>query len=278
MRAVLSEGHAEVPALGRRFAVGIGRHSRRCPGRGARVTATALMRSTFAGAIGPDLSPFPRTSDLPPRADPAPSARLRAQRQLLRAARQPPQPRGQERQYELGRQRLAVEVTRAYYQVIQQRQLMAVARQSLERSESLRRASVARLEVGLVSKLDVYRAELQASQAQESMVRAETSLDAELERFRTLLGLSPGDPLQPEPVTVPEDMPDDSGAAGGPHPARAREPPRPPRDARRGRRRAPHGVPGQAEPAAPARPQRRGHAVRHRHHLRQRLQHRATAA
>jgi outer membrane protein TolC len=61
----------------------------------------------------------------------------------------------------------------------------------------------------LVSKLDVYRAELQASQAQESMVRAETSLEAELERFRTLLGLSPGDPLQPEPVAVPEDVTDE---------------------------------------------------------------------
>ena len=116
---------------------------------------------------------------------------------------------GQERQYELGRQRLAVDVTRSYYQVIQQRQLLAVARQSLDRSESLRRASTARLEVGLVSKLDVYRAELQASQAQESMVRAETSLDSELERFRNLLGLSPSDPLQPEALVLPEDIDDD---------------------------------------------------------------------
>jgi outer membrane protein TolC len=55
----------------------------------------------------------------------------------------------------------------------------------------------------------VYRAELQASQAQESMVRAETSLDSELERFRTLLGLSPSDPLQPEALVLPEDIDDD---------------------------------------------------------------------
>ena len=179
------------------------------PWTGATVTGSALMRSTAPGAIGPDLSPFPRTSDFrfvmtqPLLRGFGPNASFYE----LRASRRSRE--GQERQFELGRQRLAVEVTRAYYQVIQQRQLMAVARQSLERSESLRRASVARLEVGLVSKLDVYRAELQASQAQESMVRAETSLDAELERFRTLLGLSPGDPLQPEPVTVPEDLTDD---------------------------------------------------------------------
>ena len=179
------------------------------PWTGGSVTASALMRSTAPGAIGPDLSPFPRSSDFrlvltqPLLRGFGPNAsfyELRTSRRTREA---------QERQYELGRQRLAVEVTRAYYQVIQQRQLMAVARQSLDRSESLRRASEARLEVGLVSKLDVYRAELQASQAQESMVRAETSLEAELERFRTLLGLSPGDPLQPEPVTVPEEVKDE---------------------------------------------------------------------
>jgi outer membrane protein len=179
------------------------------PWTGGTLTASALMRSTATGAIGPELSPFPRTSDFrivmtqPLLRGFGPNASFYD----LRAGRRSRE--GQERQFELGRQRLAVEVTRAYYQVIQQRQLMAVARQSLERSESLRRASAARLEVGLVSKLDVYRAELQASQAQESMVRAETSLEAELERFRTLLGLSPGDPLQPEPVAVPEDVTDE---------------------------------------------------------------------
>jgi outer membrane protein TolC len=178
------------------------------PWTGGTVTASALMRSTAPGAIGPDLSPFPRTSDFrivmtqPLLRGFGPNATFYD----LRASRRSRE--GQERQYELGRQRLAVEVTRAYYQVIQQRQLLAVARQSLERSESLRRASAARLEVGLVSKLDVYRAELQASQAQESMVRAETSLEAELERFRTLLGLPPADPLQPEPVTLPDDVSD----------------------------------------------------------------------
>ena len=40
-------------------------------------------------------------------------------------------------------------------------------------------------------------------------MRAETSLDAELERFRTLLGLSPTDPLQPEALVLPEDIADD---------------------------------------------------------------------
>jgi outer membrane protein TolC len=178
----------------------------RLPWTGGTVTASALMRSTFEGATGPDISPFPRTSDLrlvltqPLMRGFGPNATFFD----LRASRRGRE--GQERQYELGRQRLAVDVARSYYQVVQQRQLLTVARQSLERSESLQRASQARLEVGLVSKLDVYRAELQASQAQESMVRAEASLQAEVERFRTLLGLSPVDPLQPESKALSEDV------------------------------------------------------------------------
>ena len=178
----------------------------RLPWTGGTVTASALMRSTFDNATGPDISPFPRTSDLrlvltqPLLRGFGPNATFYD----LRSGRRGRE--GQERQYELGRQRLAVDVARSYYQVIQQRQLQAVARQSLERSESLQHASEARLEVGLVSKLDVYRAELQASQAQESMVRAEASLQAELERFRTLLGLSPVDPLQPQSAALPEDV------------------------------------------------------------------------
>ncbi|HEV7499230.1 MAG TPA: TolC family protein, partial [Vicinamibacteria bacterium] len=180
----------------------------RLPWSGGTVTASALMHSTFEGATGPDISPFPRTSDLrvvltqPLLRGFGPNATFFDLRSSRRGRE------GQERQFELGRQRLAVDVARSYYQVIQQRQLQAVARQSLERSESLQRASQARLEVGLVSKLDVYRAELQASQAQDSMVRAEASLQAELERFRSLLGLSPVDPLQPESLALPRDLTD----------------------------------------------------------------------
>jgi len=113
-----------------------------------------------------------------------------------------------ERGLELERQRLAVDVARAFYQVLEQRTLLAVARQSLQRTRNLQRASEARLEVGLVSKLDVYRAQLQASQAEESMVRAEAALQAALERFRFLLGLSPAEPLEPAAVALPLDLPE----------------------------------------------------------------------
>jgi outer membrane protein TolC len=111
---------------------------------------------------------------------------------------------GQERQFELVRQRLAVQVTAAFYTVIAQRQLVGVSRQSLKRSRNLKTASEARLLVGLVSKLDVFRADLQAAQTEESLVRTQAALESSLEQFRGLLGLGPADPVEPEEATLPE--------------------------------------------------------------------------
>jgi outer membrane protein TolC len=148
-------------------------------------------------------APYPRTTDLrlqlrqPLLRGFGPNAsffELRNARRLLA---------GQERARELARQRVAIDVARAFYAVIAERQLLEVARQSLSRTETLLRSSSARLEVGMASKLDVFRAELQASQARESMVRSEASLASALERFRAILALSPGDPLEPEAGALP---------------------------------------------------------------------------
>ena len=108
----------------------------------------------------------------------------------------------QERSFALARQSLIVQVTEAFYQVIRQRQLVEVSRQSLKRGASLKKASQARMLVGMVSKLDVFRAEIQEAQASESLVAAETGLDTALESFRVLLGLSPRTPLEPAPVRL----------------------------------------------------------------------------
>jgi outer membrane protein TolC len=95
---------------------------------------------------------------------------------------------------------------------VAQRQLLEVARQSLRRSENLQRASEARLKIGLVSKLDVFRAELQASQAREAQVRAGAALESALEQFRALLALSPSDPVEPEAAPLPETLPAETDA------------------------------------------------------------------
>ena len=129
-------------------------------------------------------APFPKTTDL----------RLLLSQPLLRGvgpnatffeltnARRAVQ--GQQRSLALAQQRLAVDVAAAFYGVVAQRQLLEVARQSLQRTEALLKSSEARLQVGLASKLDVFRAELQAAQARDAMVRSEAGLASALERFR----------------------------------------------------------------------------------------------
>jgi outer membrane protein TolC len=111
---------------------------------------------------------------------------------------------GQERIFELARQRLALQVAQTFYNVIKQRHLLDVARQSLQRNSNLQEASDARMKVGLASKLDVYRAEIRASQAEDAMVSSQAGLDTALEQFRVLLGLSPTETLEPEDQALPE--------------------------------------------------------------------------
>ena len=172
--------------------------SQRLPYTGGTLTATGRYLSEPTAN-----APFPRTTDL----------RLLLTQPLLRGvgpnttffeltnARRAVQ--GQERTLALARQRTAVEVAAAFYGVIAQRQLLEVARQSLERTEALQKSSEARLEVGLASKLDVFRAELQAAQARDAMLRSQSSLATALERFRAQLAIPPGDPVEPEAAALP---------------------------------------------------------------------------
>ena len=179
--------------------------TQKLPWTGGSVTATGSLRSRPE-----DVSPAPRGADLnltltqPLLRGVGPNATffdLRNDRRARIAS---------ERALELARQQVAVDVTDSYYQVLQQRMLLAVAQQSLARNENLLRASEARLQVGLVSKLDVFRAQLQAAQTRETMVRSEVALQTALERFRALLGRAPGEPIEPEATRVPEEVPDEA--------------------------------------------------------------------
>jgi outer membrane protein TolC len=58
----------------------------------------------------------------------------------------------------------------------------------------------------MASKLDVFRAELQAAQAREGMIRARASLETALEQFRGILALPPDDPLEPAAVSLAQPM------------------------------------------------------------------------
>jgi len=113
----------------------------------------------------------------------------------------------QERGYELARQQLAVQVTRAFYNVARQRHLLEIARQSEERNDQLKRASEARLGVGLSSRLDVLRADLQARRAAAAAIDAASGLQTGLESFRALLALSPDAAVEPEQVSLHTTLP-----------------------------------------------------------------------
>jgi len=145
---------------------------------------------------------YPRTSDLrlllsqPLLRDAGPNATYFNLTNAERAVA------GQERSFELARQWLAVQVASSFYSVVAQRQLFDVAEQSLERTESLLKASDARLKVGMASKLDVFRAELQAAQAREGMIRSRASLETALEQFRGILALPPDNLVEPEAVSL----------------------------------------------------------------------------
>ncbi len=153
----------------------------------ARITDTSLTISQPLRGLGPNASLYD----------------LRNARRAREA---------QERSLILTKQRYLVEIARAHYQTLAQRELLLVARQSAERSVALRKASEARMEVGLSNKLDVYRAQLSEAQADQSMVSAETSLQAAIERFRFLLGRSPMDPIEPAAGEISEPGLEDLGA------------------------------------------------------------------
>jgi outer membrane protein len=177
--------------------------SQRLPWTGGTLVATGRYVSE------PDLeaeTPFPRSTDLglilnqPLLRGAGPNATYfnltNAERAVVT----------QQRSRELARQRLAVQVAAAYYAVVAQRQLFEVADQSLRRTEGLLAASDARLKVGMASKLDVFRAELQAAQAREGMIRSRAALETALEQFRGILALPPDDLVEPKTVelAVPE--------------------------------------------------------------------------
>jgi outer membrane protein len=117
-----------------------------------------------------------------------------------------------ERNLDVAKQRLAVDVVSNYFNIVRQQGLVDVAEKSLERNQELLRASKARLEVGLASKLDVFRAELQLSRAEDDVILRNEALELALDAFKFNLGLSPSDQvalemIEPEyePVNVDVD-------------------------------------------------------------------------
>lgn len=92
------------------------------------------------------------------------------------------------RQETYQRQQLAVDVARAYYQVVTQISLAEVAERSLERSRKLLEASEAKLEAGRVSQLDLFRARQLVTQAEMQLLDTDTGVADAMDQLRNLMG------------------------------------------------------------------------------------------
>lgn len=114
-------------------------------------------------------------------------------------------------QQALAEQQVAVEVASAYYRVVSQKAFVNVARQSLERSRNLRDASEAKLDVGLVSQLDVLRAQQLVAEAETQLFDAQAAVDDARDQLLFLMGRGAGDLVDvetviPRPDTDPIDV------------------------------------------------------------------------
>ncbi|MCP4401140.1 MAG: TolC family protein, partial [bacterium] len=96
--------------------------------------------------------------------------------------------RSQYRSLLLSRLRLIVQVAASYYGIIRDQMLIDVNERSVERAKLLYQAAEAKLKVGMASKMDVFRAELQALSAENNLVDAHASLGHAKRRFNLLLG------------------------------------------------------------------------------------------
>jgi len=87
-------------------------------------------------------------------------------------------------------QGVAVDTAAAYYRIVAQQALVAVAKTTLERSRRLRASAEAKLDAGLVSQLDVFRAEQLVSQAEIQLFDAESAVEDARDQLCFLVGRS----------------------------------------------------------------------------------------
>jgi outer membrane protein len=95
------------------------------------------------------------------------------------------------REQRMSEQQVAVEVAAAYYRIVSQKMMVDVAQKTAERSRTLLGASEAKLEVGKVSQLDVFRARQLVAQADGQLLDAQAAVEEAMDQLRYLLGRGP---------------------------------------------------------------------------------------
>lgn len=95
----------------------------------------------------------------------------------------------QYRSFILAQQQLMINVATNYYGILRDEMLIEVNQRALERARLLLQAAEAKLKIGMASKMDVFRAELQVLTSENGMVDALESLDNTRRQFNLLLGV-----------------------------------------------------------------------------------------
>lgn len=114
----------------------------------------------------------------------------------------------------LAEQQIALEVAVAYYRLVAQTVSIDVSRQGLDRARRLRDASEAKLDAGLVSQLDVLRAQQLVTQAESQYFDTQAAVDEARDQLTYLMGRDRGEPFTVDlSVPTPDDAPVDAVAA-----------------------------------------------------------------
>jgi len=101
-----------------------------------------------------------------------------------------------ERSFVEYQENLVVSVVRGFYEIIRQREFLALNEKSAERTRRHVKAAVARERVGLASRIDVLRAKIQLRQAEDTLLSARRAYGNAIDSFRILLGFGPQDNVQ----------------------------------------------------------------------------------
>lgn len=110
------------------------------------------------------------------------------------------------------REDLALQVVRAFYDVVRAAELEAAAESSRTRVGELVQVARAKLSLGSVSKMDVFRAELNASRIENAAVAERARRAAGEDALKMLLGVDPAVPLELD-LGMQGPAPTDLGAA-----------------------------------------------------------------
>lgn len=96
-------------------------------------------------------------------------------------------------EHALGRARedLVLEVVRSFYEVVEAEELLGVSDRSVERVSGLAKMASGRLELGQVSKMDVYRASLNVARLRNSRLDLVARRDRSIDVLKLLLGVDP---------------------------------------------------------------------------------------